>query len=101
MTADDFRAVARAELDAGGPMMARRRHPAGKGIPESPEVRQHREDAEAVRMANFGTLDRLDRGERPPDESSLAAALFGLVVFVVCVAAMWGACTAAASWGWL
>jgi len=98
MTADNFRAVARAELDAGGPMAARRRPPAGKRVPESPEVRQHREDAEAVQMANRGTLDRLGR---PEDETALAAAIFGLVVFVVCVAAMWGACTLASWWGWL
>ena len=34
---------------------AMRRHPAGKSIPESPEVRQTRQNAEAVSAAN-GTL---------------------------------------------
>ena len=29
-----------------------RRHPAGERLPESVEVRAHREDAEAVRLAN-------------------------------------------------
>lgn len=31
---------------------ARRNHPAGKGIPESPEVAQHRMDLEAIDVAN-------------------------------------------------
>ena len=31
-----------------------RAHPAGKGIPESPEVAQARMDAEAVALANSG-----------------------------------------------
>ena len=32
-------------------------HPAGKGIPESPEVRAAREDAEALLLANYSRLD--------------------------------------------
>lgn len=36
---------------------AMRAHPAGKGIPESPEVRAAREDAEALRLANYSRLD--------------------------------------------
>ena len=32
-------------------------HPAGKGIPESPEVRAAREDEEALRLANYSRLD--------------------------------------------
>ena len=34
-----------------------RAHPAGKGIPESPEVRAAREDEEALRLANYSRLD--------------------------------------------
>ena len=34
-----------------------RAHPAGKGIPESPEVRAAREDAEALLLANYSRLD--------------------------------------------
>lgn len=36
---------------------AMRAHPAGKGIPESPEVRAAREDAEALLLANYSRLD--------------------------------------------
>ena len=36
---------------------AMRAHPAGKGIPESPEVRAAREDEEAMRLANYSRLD--------------------------------------------
>ena len=32
-------------------------HPAGKGIPESAEVRAAREDAEALLLANYSRLD--------------------------------------------
>lgn len=32
-------------------------HPAGKGIPESPEVRAAREDEEALLLANYSRLD--------------------------------------------
>ena len=32
-------------------------HPAGKGIPESPEVRAAREDEEALRLANYSRMD--------------------------------------------
>lgn len=36
---------------------AMRAHPAGKGIPESPEVRAAREDAEALLLANYSRMD--------------------------------------------
>ena len=49
MTADfSWRDLSAAELHVGGPL----RHPAGKRIPESPEVRAHRQDVEAVDAAN-------------------------------------------------
>lgn len=52
-------------------------HPAGKGIPESPEVRQARQDDEAVALANSG------RPRRVPDWLCVAALMvFGWLLLV-------------------
>ena len=62
------------------------RHPAGKGMPESPEVRQARQDAEAIRLANSGRA-RL----RFPEwvyVLGLAAFGYGLLLGVLAAAAL-------------
>ena len=75
MTADfSWRDLSAAELHIGGSMA---RHPAGKRIPESPEVRAHRQDLEAVAAANGDLWDAPPRWRR-----ALTTAL-SMVVFIV------------------
>lgn len=65
-------------------------HPAGKGIPESPEVAQARMDAEAVMLAN-------SRHKRSRVPDWLAGLLLGLFVYgVLAVVGLAGAMVA----GW-
>ena len=67
------------------------RHPAGKGMPESSEVRQARQDAEAVALANSG------RSRRVPDWLCVAA----LIVFGwLLLGGMSAAAALAEGWPW-
>ena len=68
------------------------RHPAGKGMPESPEVRQARQDAEAIRLANSGRA----RLRFPEWVYVLGLAVFGygLLLGVLAAAALVEAVTA-------
>ena len=66
-------------------------HPAGKRMPESPEVRQARQDDEAIRLANSG------RPRRVPDWLCVAA----LIVFGwLLLGGMSAAAALAEGWPW-
>ena len=67
---DPYTDVAR-WLDMDARAESKLRHPAGKGISESSEVRQARQDDEAIRLANSG------RPRRVPDWLCVVA----LIVF--------------------
>ena len=76
---------------------AMRAHPAGKGIPESPEVRAAREDEEALRLANYSRLDEWhhewSRRARWTDwivPALMAVGLFVLVMVTAVVADLAG-----------
>ena len=70
MSIDPYTDVAR-WLDMDARAESKLRHPAGKGMSESAEVRQARQDAEAVALANSG------RRREVPEW----AAVTGLIVF--------------------
>jgi len=60
------------------------RHPAGKGIPESPEVRQERMDREACALASSNAAPR------PKPESSVVAAARAFGAGMVLFGGLWG-----------
>lgn len=64
-------------------------HPAGKGIPESPEVRAAREDEEALRLANYSRMDEWHHewSQRARWTDWIVPALMAVGLFVLVMAA--------------